>query len=117
MSTSPKFLVLKFCPSQVCPIHKFIYIYIYIYILCYIPGNKDQEVKMVRNGTIVEAHQWSMATQQWTKLGEVVDAVGSSRKQLFQGREYDYVFDVDIADGAPPLKLPFNVNGIYTIYI
>lgn len=26
------------------------------------------------------------------------------------GKEYDYVFDVDIKDGAPPLKLPFNAS-------
>ena len=25
-------------------------------------------------------------------------------------QEYDYVFDVDITDGAPALKLPFNVG-------
>ena len=67
---------------------------------------------MVRNGTTVEAHQWSQATQSWTKLGEVVDAVGSSRKQVYNGREYDYVFDVDIAEGAPPLKLPYNSTGM-----
>jgi phospholipase A-2-activating protein len=47
----------------------------------------------------------------WQKIGEVVDAVGSGRKQLYEGKEYDYVFDVDIKDGAPPLKLPYNANG------
>jgi phospholipase A-2-activating protein len=45
-------------------------------------------------------------------VGEVVDAVGSSRKQLYQGKEYDYVFDVDIKDGVPPLKLPYNASGM-----
>jgi phospholipase A-2-activating protein len=40
-----------------------------------------------------------------------VDAVGSSRKQLYEGKEYDYVFDVDIQEGAPPLKLPYNTSG------
>jgi phospholipase A-2-activating protein len=76
------------------------------------PGKKDQDVIMVRNGNTVEAHQWSLATGTWTKLGEVVDAVGSSRKQVFDGREYDFVFDVDLGTGAP-LKLPFNVTGIH----
>jgi hypothetical protein len=37
--------------------------------------------------------------------------VGSDRKQLYEGKEYDYVFDVDIKDGEPPLKLPYNVTG------
>ena len=45
------------------------------------------------------------------KIGDVVDAVRSGRKQLYEGKEYDFVFDVDIKDGAPPLKLPYNVNG------
>jgi phospholipase A-2-activating protein len=41
----------------------------------------------------------------------VVDAAGSGHKRLHEGKEYDYVFDVDIKDGAPSLKLPYNVNG------
>ncbi|KAG6828591.1 hypothetical protein H0H92_007381 [Tricholoma furcatifolium] len=83
-----------------------------------LPGKKPGEVKMVRNGAIVEAHQpdahlaikWDNATNAWQKIGDVVDAVGQGRKQLYQGKEYDYVFDVDIQDGVPPLKLPYNVT-------
>lgn len=55
--------------------------------------------------------QWDSASNQWTKIGTVVDAVGSGRKQLYQGKEWDYVFDVDVHDGAPPLKLPYNASG------
>jgi PFU (PLAA family ubiquitin binding) len=55
--------------------------------------------------------QWDTSTSSWVKIGDVVDAVGSNRKQLHEGKEYDYVFDVDIKDGAPPLKLPYNVTG------
>lgn len=40
-----------------------------------------------------------------------MDAVGSGRKQLYEGKEYDYVFDVDIQEGVPPLKLPYNITG------
>ncbi|KAI0053878.1 PFU-domain-containing protein [Auriscalpium vulgare] len=72
--------------------------------------SKPDEVKMVRNGAIVEAHQWDAAAGRWMKIGEVVDAVGSGRRQLHEGKEYDYVFDVDIQDGVPPLKLPYNAN-------
>ncbi len=44
-------------------------------------------------------------------VGTVVDAPGSSgRKVEFQGQSYDYVFDVDIEDGKPPLKLPYNAS-------
>jgi hypothetical protein len=50
-------------------------------------------------------------SQTWKKIGDIVDAVGQGRKQLYQGKEYDYVFDVDIQDGVPPLKLPYNVTG------
>src|SRR5258708_7635284 len=57
-------------------------------------------------------HQWEAEQIKWTKIGTVVDAVGSGRKQLYEGKEYDYVFDVDIQDGAPPLKLPYNASGI-----
>ena len=43
----------------------------------------------------------------------MVDSAGSSgRKVTHQGKDYDYVFDVDIQDGVPPLKLPFNVGQI-----
>lgn len=65
---------------------------------------------MIRKAGLVEAHQWDTATMSWQKIGDVVDAVGSGRKQLYQGKEYDYVFDVDVQDGVPPLKLPYNAN-------
>ncbi|KAF8274866.1 phospholipase A-2-activating protein [Lactarius quietus] len=75
-----------------------------------VPGIKPGEVKMIQNGSITEAHQWDNTSNQWQKIGEVVDAVGSGRRQLYDGKEYDYVFDVDIQDGVPPLKLPYNAN-------
>lgn len=31
-----------------------------------------------------------------------------STKNLYEGKEYDFVFSVDIAEGQPPLKLPYN---------
>ncbi|KAF8936711.1 phospholipase A-2-activating protein [Dissophora ornata] len=74
------------------------------------PGRKDQDVKMVRVGNVVEAHMWSNAEQSWSKIGEVVDAVGQNRKQLYGGVEYDHVFDIDVGEGVPALKLPFNVT-------
>lgn len=74
-------------------------------------GKKEGEVAMAKTiGGDVEAYQWSAADKKWSKIGQVVDAVGSGRKQLFEGKEYDYVFDVDVAEGQPPLKLPFNIT-------
>ncbi|GAA5833163.1 hypothetical protein JCM11251_005165 [Rhodosporidiobolus azoricus] len=73
------------------------------------PGRKEGEVKMVKTvGGTVEAYQWSAST--WQKIGEVTDAVGSSRKQLYNGVEYDYVFDVDLGTPGGNLKLPYNAN-------
>lgn len=41
----------------------------------------------------------------------MVDSAGSSgRKVEYLGQEYDHVFDVDIEDGKPPLKLPYNLS-------
>jgi len=44
-------------------------------------------------------------------VGTMVDGAGSSgRKVEYNGQSYDYVFDVDIEDGKPPLKLPYNLS-------
>lgn len=75
-------------------------------------GTKDGQVQMIRedNGSVT-AHTWSSATQEWIAVGTVVDSAGSSgRKTEYLGQDYDYVFDVDIEDGKPPLKLPYNLS-------
>lgn len=75
------------------------------------PGSKEGEVKMIRNEDQVEVYQWSVSEGRWQKVGEVVDAIGQDRKQMYEGREYDYVFDVQLSETGPALKLPFNVSG------
>ncbi|KAF1943858.1 phospholipase A-2-activating protein [Clathrospora elynae] len=75
-------------------------------------GTKEGQVQMVMetNGN-VSAYQWSAGASQWVNVGTVVDSAGSGgRKISYKGKEYDYVFDVDIEDGKPPLKLPYNLN-------
>ncbi|PLB53751.1 PFU-domain-containing protein [Aspergillus steynii IBT 23096] len=75
-------------------------------------GTKDGQVQMIRedNGSIT-AHTWSAASQEWIAVGTVVDSAASSGKKTeYLGQDYDYVFDVDVEDGKPPLKLPFNVS-------
>ena len=37
------------------------------------------------------------------------EGTGASKK-TYDGKEYDYVFDIDIEDGKPPLKLPYNLT-------
>lgn len=75
-------------------------------------GTKEGQVQMIREEDGgVTAHTWSAATQEWIAVGTVVDSAGSSgRKIEYLGQDYDYVFDVDIEDGKPPLKLPYNVS-------
>ena len=75
-------------------------------------GTKEGQVVMIREGDgSVTAHQWSQGAQLWMNVGTVVDAVGSSgKKKDYLGKDYDYVFDVDIEDGKPPLKLPYNLS-------
>ncbi|KAM0198393.1 hypothetical protein ACHAPA_006118 [Fusarium lateritium] len=75
-------------------------------------GTKDGQVQMIKedNGAVT-AHTWSVSQQQWINVGTVVDAVGSTGKKVeYQGKMYDYVFDVDIEDGKPALKLPYNLS-------
>lgn len=72
---------------------------------------RDDQTKMIRHpdGKII-CYQWSGG--KWNSLGDVVGAAGgtqeTSGKTLFEGKEYDFVFSVDISDGVPPLKLPYN---------
>lgn len=74
------------------------------------PGKEEGHVITVKSPVgVIEAHQWSAG--QWVKIGDVVNnAGGSSSKVQYQGQEYDYVFDVDVEDGKPPLKLPYNAT-------
>lgn len=66
----------------------------------------EGQTRMVRqpNGKI-NCYQWTNGS--WQNLGDVVGAADEG-KTLYEGCEYDFVFNVDIEDGKPPLKLPFN---------
>lgn len=72
-------------------------------------GKQEGAVIMVKNPAgVIEAHQWSGG--EWIKIGDVVGGTQSTDKKEYGGQQWDYVFDVDIKDGEPPLKLPYNVN-------
>ena len=95
-------------------------------------GTKDGQIQMIRQpNDSITAHQWSggkhapltpqdswhcsltpaSITGGWVDVGTVVDAVGSSGKRVdYNGQTYDFVFDVAIEDGAPALKLPYNLS-------
>lgn len=74
-----------------------------------LPGSKEGQVIVVKSDIgINEAYQWN--ENNWIKIGEVVAGAANDSKKEFNGKKWDYVFDVDVKDGAPPLKLPYNLN-------
>ncbi|KAK6946202.1 WD40 repeat [Dillenia turbinata] len=88
-----------------------------------IRGTSDGQTKVVREGDNGVAYAWNMSEQKWDKgfslrhvisnytrhIGEVVDGPDDGMKRpVLDGIEYDYVFDVDIGDGEPIRKLPYN---------
>lgn len=54
-------------------------------------------------------------SRSWQKIGEVTgtDKPKAGEKVNYEGKQWDYVFDVAIEDGAPALKLPYNVSGMH----
>lgn len=77
------------------------------------PGKRDGHTLMVREGEKVNCYSWSVATQEWTAVGEVVGGAGGSAetsgKVLYEGKEYDFVFEVELDEGRR-LKLPYNIR-------
>ena len=77
------------------------------------PGAADGATAVIREAAgSVAAYAWNAGTRSWERLGEVtgVQNDASDTKKHVNGVAYDFVFDVDIAEGAPTLKLPFNVG-------
>ena len=78
------------------------------------PGDKDGKTKLIRDGDLVHVYQWNALRFEWQKVGDVVGTANSnkdpSQKKEYEGKLYDFVFTVDIEDGAPPLRLPYNLN-------
>ncbi|KAF6166573.1 hypothetical protein GIB67_005435 [Kingdonia uniflora] len=75
----------------------------------YIPGTTDGQTKIVREGDNGIAYGWNAIEQKWDKIGEVVDGPEDSlNRPVLDGIQYDHVFDVDIGDGEPIRKLPYN---------
>ncbi|CAG61197.1 uncharacterized protein GVI51_K00121 [Nakaseomyces glabratus] len=75
------------------------------------PGKKEGQLVVVKSPEgVTEAHQFSCG--QWIKIGDVVGSAtsGSDQKKEYEGKMYDYVFDVDVKENEPPLKLPVNIT-------
>ncbi|ONM51171.1 transducin family protein / WD-40 repeat family protein [Zea mays] len=74
-----------------------------------VPGNSDGQTLIVREGDNGVAYSWNSAELKWDKIGEVVDGPGEAAQgQVHDGVRYDFVFNVDIGDGEPIRKLPYN---------
>lgn len=77
-----------------------------------VPGTKDGQTKVVREGGGAVAYGWSEASRQWEKIGDVVgggndpDTMTTGSKS-YNGQTYDFVFDVEVEDGLP-FKLALN---------
>uniref|UniRef100_A0A674D7I8 Phospholipase A2-activating protein n=1 Tax=Salmo trutta TaxID=8032 RepID=A0A674D7I8_SALTR len=76
------------------------------------PGNRDGQTRLIKEGQKVEAYQWSVADSRWMKIGDVVGGSNqqTSKKVNYEGKEYDFVFTIDINEGGPSMKLPYNVT-------
>ncbi|XP_065917217.1 phospholipase A-2-activating protein-like [Dysidea avara] len=75
------------------------------------PG-KPGETKLVRVKGKAEVYQWNNAESRWDKIGDALGQAPPSQTQrpVYQGKEYDYVFDIQIEcdDHMKTLKLPYN---------
>ncbi|VEN56039.1 unnamed protein product, partial [Callosobruchus maculatus] len=78
----------------------------------YDPGKHAGQIKMVRENNGVVAYTWveEGGSGHWDKVGDVMGGAENKegQKTKYEGKEYDFVFSVDVEDGKPPLKLPFN---------
>lgn len=75
------------------------------------PGKRAGQMKMIREPTGVVAYSWveDGTDSHWEKVGDVLGGTEDSKdKTTYQGKKYDYVFSVDVEDGKPPIKLPYN---------
>uniref|UniRef100_A0A3P9M9D4 Phospholipase A2 activating protein n=1 Tax=Oryzias latipes TaxID=8090 RepID=A0A3P9M9D4_ORYLA len=76
------------------------------------PGNRDGQTRLIKDGQKVEAYQWSVSDGRWMKIGDVVGGSNqqTSKNVTYEGKEYDYVFTIDVNEGGPSFKLPYNVT-------
>lgn len=63
---------------------------------------------MVKESGVPTVYSWSASLGEWEKIGEVTGGAGGGGPGQLDGQRYDYVFDVDVEDGAPPRKLALN---------
>jgi phospholipase A-2-activating protein len=79
------------------------------------PGRKDGQTIMINNENEVEVYSWSEVDTRWVKIGVAVGSAtssgGSNRDKVkYDGKEYDFVFDISLDDEGTALKLPYNLS-------
>ncbi|XP_029462252.1 phospholipase A-2-activating protein isoform X2 [Rhinatrema bivittatum] len=78
------------------------------------PGTREGQTRLVKIEGKIEAYQWSSSEKKWMKIGDVVGSSGATQQTsgrvLFEGKEYDYVFTIDVNESGPSYKLPYNIS-------
>ena len=76
------------------------------------PGSHDGQTIVVRQGEAGMAYSWNLEEGKWEMIGEVMSAPNTIRGSGVEPESdaFDFIFDVDIADNMPPLKLKANVG-------
>lgn len=78
------------------------------------PGLRDGQILLIQENGKAVCYQWSEGFFNWMYIGDVTGSdennqeTAQSNKIMFEGKEYDYLFDVDLRDGGPLLKLPYS---------
>ncbi|XP_051817408.1 phospholipase A-2-activating protein isoform X1 [Antechinus flavipes] len=78
------------------------------------PGTREGQTRLIKDGEKVEAYQWSVSDGRWLKIGDVVGSSGANQQTsgrvLYEGKEFDYVFTIDVNESGPSYKLPYNTS-------
>eukprot|EP01128_Nolandella_sp_AFSM9_P007085 TRINITY_DN3787_c0_g1_i1.p1 TRINITY_DN3787_c0_g1~~TRINITY_DN3787_c0_g1_i1.p1 ORF type:complete len:803 (+),score=199.68 TRINITY_DN3787_c0_g1_i1:303-2411(+) len=80
-----------------------------------VPGTKAGENLMIQKEGKAFMYSWDAEGGEWTLVGEIMNAKDNEKrdrvesgKRLLGGKEYDFVFDVDVGEGRDMLKLGYN---------
>ncbi|CAH8629884.1 unnamed protein product [Heterobilharzia americana] len=71
------------------------------------PGKSEGQVMIINDNGRSVCYQWSAHEVRWIEVGDVVGSQPPNR-QVYEGKEYDFVFTVDIDESMPAIKLPYN---------
>ncbi|CDW56172.1 phospholipase A 2 activating protein [Trichuris trichiura] len=76
------------------------------------PGSRDGQTMLLRDSRRrLQAFSWSSEERRWNCVGPAIEksiALKKTEKTVYEGKEYDCVFEIDVADDQPHLKLPYN---------